>query len=169
MNGYRRLLGAGVLLIVLGAGGYVALAGGGVNPGSETGFASAQGQTFMVTSEEATTSSTAFRGVPGLRRLELCAPKDGVSATVSMDLSGGPAEVRVTMGRQDRPLQPGRATFDPGDVAQQSFSFTFSRQVSRHLPATFNVQWRATTAEPVTLHRGSLRVLHGVRSRVGCA
>lgn len=163
------LVALAAIAVVLGAGALLAIAGDGVHPGSQEGFASAQAQSFAATDIEVTTSSGEFKGVPGLKKLEICAPRDGVSATVSLEISGGPAEVRVVVGRKQKKLHPKGATFDPGAGSPQAFSFTFVRQILRKLPGSYSVQWRALTEESVTLHRGSVRVLHGVRHRVGCA
>jgi hypothetical protein len=170
-RGRRSVLGALILGVVATGGGYAAVAGVGVPAPSATGDSAVEAQAFNYTQVSASTTASEFEDVPGLADVELCAPQDGVSATVSLQLAGGPAKVRVTMrkGGEDVPLRPRAASFDPAGSTGTSFSFTFVRQVRPHLSSSFDVEWRAASATPVHLQRGSIRILYGVKDGVGCA
>ncbi|MEZ5098438.1 MAG: hypothetical protein R3C15_01215 [Thermoleophilia bacterium] len=112
-------------------------------------------QNFVLTTTSASTSSTAWANVPGLRDHAVCA-RDGVSATVSLVLTGAPADVRVRLNDATT-VKPGSVRFDPGS-GTTGFSFTFVQPVSNGIQS-FDVQWRSPTGGAVTLARGDLNVL----------
>lgn len=128
-------------------------------------YADSDKQAFASTKGSTTTDSGEFQAVPGLSGLEVCG-RDGASATVSLELSGGAVEVRV---RADgKTLSPGPARIDSGEQ-QSSHSFTFGRELRGRFSDDFDVEWRSATGGPVTLHDGTLRVLHGSLRNSGCA
>lgn len=128
-------------------------------------YADADNQAFASTKGSATTDSQEFESVPGLSGLALCG-RDGTSATVSLELSGGAVEVRVRVG--GKTMSPGVTSFDPGE-GQSSQSFTYGRSERGRFSENVDVEWRASSGETVTLHDGSLRALYGTMSRSGCA
>ena len=157
----RGLLIGGLTAVIAIAAAYAAFA----KPGfMDTGLARVSAQGFMQTGRETSTSGPGFVPVSGLSGLELCGADQGVSATVSMELSGGAAEVRIRA--RTKLLHPSGAIFDPRG-GQNSFSFTFARTFSRGLPSSYGVEWRALGVEATTLHRGSLQVLYGSKAQ-GC-
>jgi hypothetical protein len=105
-----------------------------------------------------TTTSTAWHDVPVLN-VAICAINE-VSATLSVNLSGGRARFRI-LGEQGNVIQPGPAEFAPSGF--QSFSYTFVTSFGtfeaddRH---SLKVQWRSTTGAAVTMSRGDLNVLY---------
>ena len=105
-----------------------------------------------------TTTSTAWHNVAVLS-VNICAINE-VSATLSVNLSGGRARFRI-IGEQGNVIQPGPAEFAPSGI--ESFSYTFVTSVGtfeaddRH---SLQVQWRSTTGAAVTLRRGALNVLY---------
>ncbi len=116
-------------------------------------------QRARVRSKPATTSSTSWAAAPGLGNLAVCA-KGQVSATVSVVLSGGPAEFRMDFDGGPK-MKPRVARFDPG-ATTNSFSFTFIAHVAAfeasdgHL---FTVEWRSPTGAAITLKRGDVNLL----------
>jgi hypothetical protein len=114
-----------------------------------------------IRSASASTSSTSWANVPGLR-LDVCAI-GWASATVSAVVSGAPVNFRALADSVPPLMSPGAARFDPGAVTT-SFSFTFVGRMGTfegsdgHL---FDVQWRSPTGGAVTLHRGNLNLLFG--------
>jgi hypothetical protein len=119
-------------------------------------------QRSAVRSNTASTSSTSWTDVPGLRGLDVCAA-GSVSAAVSVDVSGAPVDLRVQWDDVPLALRPRVAHFDPSG-GTTSFSFTFVGHMQSfegsdgHL---FDVQWRSPTGAPVTLNRGNVNLLFG--------
>ncbi len=119
------------------------------------------------TTENASTSSPAWRDVPGLRRLTICSLHE-VSAELGVTISGAPARFRVYFDTPEAPMHPGAVRFAPD--GEESFSFTFVR---RSLPFeaddthTFSVQWRSPSGEPVRLESGVLNLQYE-RGTQGC-
>lgn len=126
-------------------------------------------QLFLEISDEISTDSSEFESIPGLTG-RLCAPRQGVSATVSMELSGGPADVAVLMrddGRK-RTLSPHPVRFDPAGSSRNSFSFTVAHNFGLQEPLRrYAVRWRAVDG-PVTAHKASLQILYDARKRGNC-
>lgn len=119
------------------------------------------------TTTPATTSSTAWRRVPGLS-LTRCTLNQ-VTATISVTVSGAPVSFRgVIDGVPEAPMRPGPARFVPNGT--ESFSYSF---VHRTAPFEaddthrFDVQWRSASGTPVTLRRGALNLLFQ-RGTQGC-
>lgn len=119
------------------------------------------------TTSNASTSSTAWRNVPGLRRLTICSVRE-VSAALGVTVRGAPVRFRVVIDTPEAPMRPGAVRFVPDGT--ESFSFTFVR---RTIPFeaddthTFSVQWRSPTGQPVTLTGGALNLLFE-RGTQGC-
>lgn len=106
--------------------------------------------------KKASTSSTAWRRVPGLRNLAVCVA-DGLSATVSAELRGAPVEVRVHRdGLPTGLLRPGKVRFQPFG-GSNTFSFTFVGGAQNGIQL-IDVEWRSPTGNPVTLSKGVLNV-----------
>ncbi|HEY3069688.1 MAG TPA: hypothetical protein VGJ34_05175 [Gaiellaceae bacterium] len=105
-----------------------------------------------------TTTSTTWHNLSPLS-VGICAINE-VSATLSVNLSGGRARFRI-LGEQGNVIQPGPAEFAPSGI--ESFSYTFVTSVGtfeaddKH---TLQVQWRSTTGAAVSLRRADLNVLY---------
>jgi hypothetical protein len=82
----------------------------------------------------------------------------GIAVTVSVTLSGAPAEFKVITesGRrfEQATMRPGVARFAPA-TGRESFSFTWVAG-ARGEGHTVNLFWRSPTGDPVTLHGGSV-------------
>lgn len=119
------------------------------------------------TARNATTASASFHRVEGLGPLTACGT-DLATATLSVELSGGPAGFRIKVDGAGI-MKPRAIRFVPVG-AHDSFSFTFierldqSRQDSRH---TFIVEWRSPTRAATTLERATL-LLHYQTGAPGC-
>jgi hypothetical protein len=89
----------------------------------------------------------------------------GIAVTLSVTLSGAPAEFRVVQEvpvKRDyeyRTMRPGIVRFDPGD-GTQSFSFTFVAKTDGR-PRQLNLWWRSPTSTSVQLHRGTVVIQYG--------
>jgi hypothetical protein len=119
------------------------------------------------TTTRVTTSSKAWRNLPGLA-ITRCTVNQ-VTAMLSVTVAGGPVRFRViTDGVPEAPMKPSTARFRPRGT--ESFSFTF---VGRTAPFEaddthrFNVQWRSPSGAPVTLRQGALNLLYQ-QGRRGC-
>jgi hypothetical protein len=114
-----------------------------------------------IRSAPASTSSTSWVNVPGLR-LDVCAI-GWTSATISVVVSGAPVNFRVLADGIPPLMSPGASHFDPG-AGTTSFSFTFVGRMGTfegsdgHL---FDVQWRSPGGGAVTLQRANLNLLFG--------
>jgi hypothetical protein len=124
-------------------------------------------QSARWTTTPATTSSTAWRNVPGLA-LTRCTLHQ-VTAMVSVTVTGAPVLFRAVIdGVPEAPMRPGMARFVPN--GGESFSYNF---VGRTAPFEaddthrFNIQWRSPSGAPVTLQRGVLNLLFE-RGTQGC-
>jgi len=82
----------------------------------------------------------------------------GIAVTLSVTISGGPAEFRVVQevgaDYEERTMRPGTVRFDPGS-GKESFSFTFVTGTGGE-GRNINLFWRSPTGAPVTLHGGSV-------------
>jgi hypothetical protein len=127
-----------------------------VTSGTYEGNLDAQRAKFRNTA--ITTTSTTWHTVPVLS-VNFCAINE-VSATLSVNLSGGRARFRI-LGEQGNVIQPGPAEFAPSGI--QSFSYTFVTSVGtfeaddKH---SLRVQWRSTTGAAVSLRRADLNILY---------
>jgi hypothetical protein len=112
------------------------------------------------TTNQATTSRTAWRNVPGLA-ITRCTLNQ-VTATVSVTVSGAPVRFRALIdGVGEAPMKPTSARFVPN--GRESFSFTFvgnTGPFEADDTHSFNVQWRSPSGNRVTLHQGALNVLY---------
>jgi hypothetical protein len=111
--------------------------------GDFTGQVNRQALTFRA--QPVTTQSTTFRPLPAIS--PLTCSRGPVAVTVSMRLTGGPADLRVLIDSGGA-LHPGAVRFRPG-----ASSFTFVGRV-RPFEASdghsFDVQWRSPTGQRVT-------------------
>jgi hypothetical protein len=112
------------------------------------------------TTTQASTSSRAWKNVPGLA-MTRCTLNQ-VTATLSVTVSGAPIRFRVIVdGVPEAPLKPSSARFVP--EGPESFSYTF---VGRTAPFEaddthrFNVQWRSPSGARVTMQQGVLNLLY---------
>ncbi len=124
-------------------------------------------QTAKWTTSNASTSSTEWRDVPRLRRIDICA-LHAVSATLSVTIEGAPAAFRVIIDTPEGPMFPGHARFVP--QGNETFSATFVRRVfpfEADDTHGFTVQWRSPSGQPVALTRGILNLLYE-RGTQGC-
>ena len=119
------------------------------------------------TTTNATTSSKAWRNVPGLA-ITRCTLHQ-VTAMLSVTVRGGPVRFRVLIdGVAEAPMKPSFARFVPN--GPESFSYTF---VGRTGPFEaddthrFNVQWRSPSGARVTMQHGVLNLLYQ-EGRQGC-
>jgi hypothetical protein len=133
-------------------------------------------QGFAWTTDVASTSSTEWVSIPGIRDVSAACPeRGGASATVSLEVQGGsgPVEVRVRMNEiggavpigekpPGRVMRPGPVTIGSGsagaDVQSHSYTFVASRIPGDH-GATFDVQWRSPGGTTATIRKATLRVL----------
>lgn len=112
------------------------------------------------TTTTASTSSTAWRNVPGLTGV-MADTIDEVSATLSVTVAGAPVRFRVVLDTPEVSLRPGSVRFVPSGT--ESFSFTFVRTTipfegdDTH---SFTVQWRSPTGGQVTLVNGVLNLVY---------
>jgi hypothetical protein len=88
------------------------------------------------------TSSTAWRGVPGMTLRELDALNDGVQLSASF--SGAPVALRMRDASVGGTLTmpPGLARFTPGATARAGVSFTWVGSSPAEHQHTFALQWR---------------------------
>jgi hypothetical protein len=124
-------------------------------------------QSARWTTNDATTSSTAWRNVPGLS-LTRCT-RNQVTALVSVTVSGAPVRFRVvidTVG--EAPMQPGAARFVPDGTEAFSYAFVGNTgPFEANDTHRFDVQWQSPSGAPVTLRRGALDLLFQ-RGTQGC-
>jgi hypothetical protein len=115
----------------------------------------------------ATTSSTAWRNVPGLS-LTRCT-RGQVTAMLSATVSGAPVRFRgVIDGVPEAPMMPGSARFAPS--GSESFAYTFVANTGPFEADDthrFDIQWRSPSGAGVTLHSGALNLLFK-RGTQGC-
>jgi len=119
-------------------------------------------QEFAWRNSSVSTSSTSFTTIAGLEvDVESVF---GMTAPVSLVLSGAPVQVRVTdtsVGGTVN-MQPGTANFDPTTGATSGFSFTFVDEgtAAPHLH-TIEVQWKVlNSGTTATLRRGDASLLY---------
>jgi hypothetical protein len=117
-------------------------------------------QRSAVRSKPTSTSSAEWTDIPALRGLDVCA-KGQMSATVSLELTGAPVDVRVQFDDIPVPLKPRFAHVEPSGTTSFSFTFVGRMRTSEgsdgHL---FDVQWRSSGGT-VTLERGNVNLLFG--------
>lgn len=127
----------------------------------------AERQVAKWTTTERSTSSRAWRDVPGLSQVRICAVRV-VTATLSATVRGAPVRFRAYFDTPEAPMHPGPVRFVPDGI--ESFSATFVREAfpfeadDTHL---FSVQWRSPSGERVQLKSGVLHLLFQ-RGNQGC-
>jgi hypothetical protein len=111
------------------------------------------------TTGAATTSSTSWRNVPALSRIQACTLNQ-VTADVTVTVRGAPVLFRMIIDTEEGPMRPAPARFVPN--GSETFSATFVRQTfpfeddDTHL---FSLQWRSPSGQPVTLTSGVVNLL----------
>ncbi len=145
----RAVVAAGAL----GAIGWASVA---VSSGTSTN-ANVGRQAFMTLTDPVVVERSEFTRVDGLDGLTLTNRRGGATASVSVNVTGGPIEVRVRIGNDGPLLSPESAYFEP-PTAGGAFSFTFARAV---IPpcAVLTVEARSTNGETATLEDGNLTAL----------
>lgn len=111
------------------------------------------------TTTDASTSSAAWRNVPGLSRVSACTLR-AVSANLSVTVEGAPVRFRVVIDTPEGPMRPGPARFVPN--GRESFSYTFVRATfpfENDDTHSFSVQWQSPSGGLVTLTQGVLDLL----------
>jgi hypothetical protein len=92
--------------------------------------------------------------------------RSGISATLSVTVSGAPAEFRIVMELPEkdwalRVMKPGSAHFDPlGSTGSFSYTFVAGVGPGRY---TINLEWRSPTGVQTNLDGGSLVVQYAAR------
>ena len=157
----KRSLIAGLVIVALAIPGMLW-----ARSDSKRGHVDAQAVTW--TNDNASTSNTKWRPIPGLKALEAYCPGPAASNTLSLFLTEDSAPVDVRVVLKDLSLQcvgkgcspppkakPGVVTFEG-----RSNSFTFVRAMIPGLHGSaFRAQWRSPTGEPVTMDKGTMNLL----------
>ena len=148
------VIAAAAAALVLGTAGGVLAATGSASSGLDL-------QAVRFTSTAASTSSPAFRNIPGLAGLTICA-RGQVTAVLSVELDGArPAGLQVLV--DGGPVaQPGAVRFVPAG-AHDSGSFAFIQVVGpfeANDHHTFDAQWRSPAGGRVALERGTVTLLY---------
>jgi hypothetical protein len=119
----------------------------------------AERQSARWTARGVSTSSTAWRDVPGLA-LTRCTLNQ-VTLMLSVTVEGGPVRFRAIIDDvPEAPMKPTVAQFRPQGT--ESFAYTFVGNTGpfeandNHL---FNVQWRSPSGAQVTMHQGAINLL----------
>jgi hypothetical protein len=155
------------LVVVLGVLLLIAVAPLAVMAANGTFNGDLERQSARWTTNDATTSSTAWRNVPGLS-LRRCM-RDQVTAMVAVTLRGAPVRFRAVIdGVPEAPMRPGTARFVPTQTESFSFVFVantapFEADDTHHV----GIQWQSPTGEPVTMRHGALNLLFK-RGTQGC-
>jgi hypothetical protein len=147
-------------LILAGAAGLVLLPAAALASGSVTSPVS--GQELAWDSTAVSTTTTSWASVPALSGLSGGCNVDGISAAVTVNVTGNPVELRAVNGPNI--LNPSSVTFrPPAGSGIETFSANFvGGQELNNTPLTTQVQWRLVTAGgSATLRSGSVVVLPG--------
>lgn len=124
-------------------------------------------QTFVWTSDPATTLSTTWAHIPGLENMDTFCNRDaGAVATLSLQLASGSGPIEVRIQREAQTItdakglmKPGKITIDTGSAegssVSSSFSFVRQRVLDGH-GEVLSAQWRSPDGTEVTLQKGSL-------------
>ena len=116
-------------------------------------------QTARWTTTPVSTSSTAWRNVPGLK-ITRCT-LDQVTAMLNVKVRGAPVLFRVVIDDvPEAPMLPESARFVPSGT--ESFSHAFVRNTGpfeANDNHQFRAQWRSPTGNRVTLREGMLNLL----------
>jgi hypothetical protein len=157
----RRLLLSSVVLVL--AGSIPALAA----PEFFQGWRnlSVDHQYVRVSTSTRTTSSIEWRGVPEFNASSglIFDTRHGVSVTLSVQISGAPAEFRVSTAEYARQkykvVGPGSVYFDPMG-GTNSFSFTFMKDATSPGNREMILEWKSPTGGEVTLEKLSVVVIY---------
>jgi hypothetical protein len=147
-------------LILAAAAGLVLLPVAAFASGAVTSPVS--GQELAWDTVAVSTATTSWAPVPALSGLSGGCNVDGISAAVTVNLTGKPAEFRVANGPNI--LNPSSVTFrPPAGAGVETFAASFvGGQETNNTPLTTQVQWRLVTGGgSATLHAGSVVVLPG--------
>jgi hypothetical protein len=147
-------------LILAGAAGLVLLPAAALASGSVTSPVS--GQELAWDSTAVSTTTTSWASVPAMSGLSGGCNVDGISAAVTVNVTGNPVELRAVNGPNI--LNPSSVTFrPPAGSGIETFSANFvGGQELNNTPLTTQVQWRLVTAGgSATLRSGSVVVLPG--------
>ena len=113
------------------------------------------------TSTAVSTSSTAWRDVPGLASLSADTINE-VGATLTVTVQGAPVRFRVVIdGTPEARMHPASVRFVPS--GGESFSATFVRNTATFEgddTHVFTVQWRSPTGGKVMLQEGVLNLVY---------
>jgi hypothetical protein len=124
-------------------------------------------QSARWTTNAVTTSSTAWRNVPGLT-LTRCT-RNQVTAMLSVTVTGAPVHFRAVIDDvPEAPMMPGQARFVPNE--SESFSYIFVADTGPFEADDthrFDIQWQSPEGAPVTLRRGMLNLIFR-RGTQGC-
>jgi hypothetical protein len=118
-------------------------------------------QKFKFRTGKLTTASKSFRAM--LTPIHVCATRQ-VAGTVSAQLGGGPALVKVVLDEASDRLHPGNVVFNPGKARRTSFTFEFAGMVTDG-SHSLQVFWRSPTGRKIRLTKALLNVQY---SRGSC-
>ena len=148
------------LLVLAGVVGLVLVPVVALADGSATSPVS--GQELAWDSSVVSTTTTSWVTIPALSGLAGGCNVDGISATVTLNVTGKPFEVRVANGPHI--LNAPQAIFRPPASANtETFSADFvAGPNTDNTPLAVEIQWRlAASGGSATLHGGSVVVLPG--------
>jgi hypothetical protein len=130
-----------------------------------SGFSDVNKQAFKFRTGTVTNTRTSFHTVPGLDALGDCMTGT-VSATLSLQLSGAPAVLRIKDVSHAGTffLQPGKIGVSP--TGTTPFSFTWVSSVGTNSFETFSVQWKTPSGGTTTAKAGDLLLQYPAGS--GC-
>ncbi|MFN2588653.1 MAG: hypothetical protein ABR613_11125 [Actinomycetota bacterium] len=143
-------------VVVTGAIGVIGWASVALSSGASTNTNVGR-QAFKTLPDPVVLTSTEYTRVDGLDGLTLTNARGGVTASVSVNVTGGAVDIRVRIGNDGPLLNPENARFDALEGGG-AFSFTFVRPV---IPpcAVLTVEARSADGAAVTLEDGNLTAL----------
>jgi hypothetical protein len=127
-------------------------------PAPTSPASTANQQSTQWTAGEVATFDSRFSSIPGLGNMAVCASGQ-ISATVSVELHGAPADFRIRIDQHDT-MEPGAVSFVPFG-AHDSFSFTFTENLrpldglDRHV---LQLQWKSPSGAAATLERSTMEL-----------
>jgi hypothetical protein len=147
-------------LALAGAAGLILLPAAAFASGAVTSPVS--GQELAWDTAAVSTATTSWAPVPALSGLSGGCNVDGISVTVTVNVTGKPVEVRVANGPNI--LHSSSVTFrPPAGSGVETFSASFAGgPETNNTPLATQVQWRLVTGGgQATLHGGTVVVLPG--------
>lgn len=124
---------------------------------ARTSYGESTKQVTATTSDEQSTGSREFVPIQGLSGLDTCRPYLTVTFVATLELSGGPAELRMTSDPPSPSVlkpgsysSPGSRRFTPVTL---TFVFKGSEEPTTHV---FQFEWRSKTGRPIHLTRGAV-------------